>query len=248
MFDEQEDGILQVSVLDTVVSMGDLKLGDILRFTIQGVEVEARVASIRSRTTSMLYPFFYFVFPGDYLQEAPQTLFAAVTVQKDRVAGLQSKILERYPNISFINVSETAEDIEVLMLKLTSIVNFFASFSILAGILIMVSSILATRLARIRESVYYKILGTTSRFVYLVIILENGVLGLLSSLIALFISHVGSWAICHYLFEISYSPNLVASIVLGLATSSLVILTGLVSSFSIVKEKPVGFLREQEGV
>ncbi len=244
LFQDRDDTILQVSILDTVVTMGDLKLGDLLTFNIQGVEVKAQVVSIRSRTKSMLYPFFYFVFPGDYLKDAPQTFFGAVTVEKNKLAALQSKILQKYPNISFINVTETAEDIEVIMLKLSSIVNFFASFSILAGGLILVSSILATRLARIRESVYYKVLGSKTTFVYKVFIYENGVIGLCSAVIALFIAHCGSWAICHYLFEIEYFPNLLASLLLVATTVAFVVITGLLSSLAIVRQKPARFLRE----
>ncbi len=235
---------LQVSVLDSVVEMGDLKLHDMLRFNIQGVELEAEVTSIRTRTKSRFYPFFYFVFPKIYLKDAPQTFFAAIQLDKDKIATLQNKILKKYPNISFVNVSEAAEDIAGLMTKLSQIVTFFASFSILAGGLILVSSILATRLARIREFVYYTILGGTRLFVYKVCIYENGLIGLFSGMIGLVLAHCGSWALCHYLFEIPYSPNLVSSVGLIAATVVFVIVLGLLSSLSIVSQKPDRFLRE----
>ncbi len=246
LFPKKSEGktALQVSVLDTVVDMGDLQLHDRLLFNIQGVELEAEVTSVRSRTKSMLYPFFYFVFPEEYLKDAPQTLFAATQVEKEKIAPLQSQVLDKYPNISFINVSEAAEDIDGLMNKLSVIVTFFASFSILAGGLILVSSILATRLARIRESVYYTILGGTKRFVYKVCIYENGLIGFFSGVIGLVLAHCGSWALCHYLFEIPYSPNLAASVGLVALTVTFVVALGLLSSLSIVRQKPARFLRE----
>ncbi|MEE4243100.1 MAG: FtsX-like permease family protein [Desulfopila sp.] len=246
LFTSNKDGgvDLQVSILDTVTEMGDIGLGDILLFNIQGVELEARVTSVRSRTKSMLYPFFYFVFPGEYLKEAPQTFFSAVQVDQEEIAGLQRRILRQYPNISFINVSKAAEDIGVLMEKLTAIVNFFASFSLLAGGLILVSSILATRLARTREAVYYKILGGKKGFVYTVFIWENGLIGLFSAAVALVLAHCGSWALCHYLFDIPYDPDFVASVLLALMTVVVVILTGFLSSLNIVGQKPARFLWE----
>ncbi len=246
LFRSNKDGAvdLQVSILDTVTEMGDVGMNDILLFNIQGVELEARVTSVRSRTKSMLYPFFYFVFPGNYLEEAPQTFFSAVQVDKNEIAGLQSKILQKYPNISFINVSKAAEDIGVLMEKLTAIINFFASFSLLAGGLILISSILATRLARTREAVYYKILGGRKRFVYKVFIWENGLIGLFSAGVALLLAHCGSWALCRYLFDISYDPDFFASLILAAMTVVVVIVTGLVSSLNIVGQKPARFLWE----
>jgi putative ABC transport system permease protein len=246
LFLQNRDGevALQVSILDTVTEMGDVGMNDILLFNIQGVEVEARVTSVRSRTKSMLYPFFYFVFPGTYLEEAPQTFFSAVQVDKSEIAALQSRILQKYPNISFINVSKAVEDIGVLLEKLTAIINFFASFSLLAGGLILVSSILATRLARTREAVYYKILGGRKRFVYQVFVWENGLIGLFSAGVALLLAHCGSWALCHYLFDISYDPDFFASLTLAAMTVVVVILTGFVSSLNIVGQKPARFLWE----
>lgn len=246
LFEKNEEGSfdLQVSVLDTVVEMGDLRLGDRLLFNIQGVELEAKITSIRSRTKSQLYPFFYFVFPEKYLKDAPQTLFAATNVDKTKIAALQNQVLEKYPNISFINVAEAAEDIEELMAKLSEIITFFAAFSILAGGLILVSSILATRLARIRESVYYTMLGGTRSFVYTVCIYENGLIGLFSGLIGLLLAQLGSWALCHFLFEIPYDPNAFASLLLLGATVFFVVVLGLLSSLTIVNQKPARFLRE----
>lgn len=246
LFPEKKNGkpILQVSILDDVADMGDLELGDRLRFNIQGVELEATITSIRTRTQSMLFPFFYFVFPPEYLKEAPQTLFSAVTTEKEDLPLLQKKIVKRFPNISFINVAETAREIESLMLKLTSIINFFSLFSILAGCLIVVSSILATRIERTREAVYYKILGSSKAFVYRVFLFENGIIGLLSGMIALLIAHVGSWFVCHYVFEIDYSANGIASLTLLTATVILVIAVGFVSSLTIIRQKPARFLRQ----
>ncbi len=239
--------MLDVSILDTVAQMGDIDMGDVLLFNIQGVEVEARVVSIRTRTKSKLYPFFYFVFPGDTLRDAPQTFFSAVNMEKDKIAALQSRIVERYPNISFINISETAEDLEVLMGKLSRIVNFFASFSMAAGGLILVSSILATRLERTREAVYYKILGGRKSFVYRVFLYENSLIGVFSAGVALVVAHTGSWALCRYFFEIEYIPYVSATATLVLATVFLVVFVGLLSSLSIVRQKPARFLRENGG-
>jgi putative ABC transport system permease protein len=76
------------------------------------------------------------------------------------------------------------------------IIRFFAAFSIVAGILIILSSVLATRYARIQEAVYYKILGAKSTFVVAVFTFENLFLGLVSALLALVLSQTSSSIIC----------------------------------------------------
>lgn len=243
--DSEGKYFLQVSVLDMVAELGNMKLGDILDFNIQGVPLQAKITSIRTRNKSMLYPFFYFVFPEEYLNKAPQTLFAAIHVEKERIAQLEKEVVSLYPNISIINMAQTAVELGAVMTKLSGIVNFFAFFSILAGGLIIISSILATRLARVREAVYYKVLGGNSSFVVSVFFYENMLLGLLSSILGVIIAQAGSWALCRYLFEIEYSPHLLASAMLVVVTLGLVVGVGMTSSIGIIRQKPINFLREQ---
>jgi putative ABC transport system permease protein len=238
---------LQVSILDTVAGMGDMHVNDILEFNIQGVPLKARVSSIRTRTKSRLYPFFYFVFPAEFLKDAPQTFFAALHIKKEAIAPLENRIVTAFPNISFINMADTAAELGRLTRKLIAVVNFFAGFSILAGALIMVGSIFATRLARVREAVYYKILGGGSRFVLSVFIYEHLLLGLFSSALAVILAQAGSWGLCRYLFDIGYAPHLGISLLLILVTGMLVIGIGVVSSIGIIRQKPAVVLREQNG-
>lgn len=240
-----EAGVVPVSILDSVADIGDMEIGDILHFNIQGVPLTSKVVSVRSRTKSMLYPFFYFVFPENVLKAAPQTFFGALKVEKKLISQLENSIVNTFPNISTVNVAETAAELGQLMEKLTRIINFFASFSLLAGGLILVSSILATRMARIKEAVYYKILGAGAGFVLRVFFFENVLLALLSGGSAIVVAQAGSWALCRYLFKIGYSPHFAACLMLLGATICLVVALGMVSSVTIIRRKPVSFLREQ---
>ncbi|MGB3221317.1 MAG: FtsX-like permease family protein [Desulforhopalus sp.] len=237
--------LVPVSLLDTVAEMGDMKIGDLLEFNIQGVPLSAEVVSIRSRTKSILYPFFYFVFPEEDLKAAPQTFFAALKAKKDEISQLENAIVNRFPNVSTINVSETAEELGKIMHKLSAIINFFASFSILAGALILVSSVLATRMARMKEAVYYKVLGADTFFVLKVFFLENFLLALLSGGCAVLVAQAGSWGLCHFLLNIDYDPNWLASFLMLGLTIGLVVSLGLLSSLPILRQKPIRFLREQ---
>ncbi len=243
--DKKGNTYLQVSILDMVADMGDMKIGDDLEFNIQGVTLKAKITSIRTRNKSMLYPFFYFVFPEEFLQKAPQTLFAAVHVESGTIPEVEKRVVAAYPNISVINMARTAEELGVVMKKLSGIVNFFALFSILAGGLIIISSILATRMARIREAVYYKVLGARSGFVFSVFFYENLLLGFLSSALGVLLAQAGSWALCHFLFKITYNANWLASGILVVLTLLLVVTVGMTSSISIIRQKPIFFLREQ---
>ena len=236
---------LQVSVMDTVAEIRQMKIGDRITFKIQGVPLQARISSIRSRTQESIRPFFYFVFPEDALRDAPQTIFTAVRVAGQQISALQTKIVEKFPNVSVIDTTALLTVFSAIVKKLSLIIRFFAAFSTVAGMLIILSSILATRYARIQEAVYYKILGARSNFVIKVFALENLILGLVSAILALILSQAASWLICSQVLNIAYRPLIVESILLVIATVLLVVTIGLLPSVSILRKKPVVFLREQ---
>jgi putative ABC transport system permease protein len=235
----------QVSVLDTVVKMHDLKIGDRIVFLVQGIPVEAKISSIRSRTRDSLKPFFYFVFQEDTLKNAPQTIFTAVRVDKGRIAGLQNEIVDQFPNVTVIDMTATIATFAGISRKLSSAVRFFTAFGILAGLLITVSSVLATRLARAREAVYYQVLGAKSSFVVKVFGLENLIIGSLSGILAASISQAATWIIITKVFDITFRPNIGASVLLIVAATLLVIGSGLLPAWTALRQKPVVFLRQQ---
>ncbi|MCP3954686.1 MAG: FtsX-like permease family protein, partial [Desulfobacterales bacterium] len=236
----------QVSVLDTVVRMRKIEVGEILDFNIQGVPLRARVSSIRTRTRESIKPFFYFVFPKEVLAPAPQTFFAATRVEKERISNLQNQVVARFPNISVIDITETARVFSKVMHKLSTIIRFFTSFSIVAGLLIMISAIFATRATRMREAVYFKILGATRGFVRRVFAFENIFIGALSAVLALVIAHVAGYVICSRILDIPYRPFIGDSLVMLVLPVAVVIFVGMGASRTILNKKPVSYLRGQE--
>lgn len=236
---------VQVSVLDTFAEANGIKIGDRIAFNIQGVPLDTTVVSIRTRTKELIQPFFYFVFEEKVLKAAPQTVFTAVRIPPREISAIQNRMVASFPNVSVIDLTETVQVFARVLGKLSGITRFFTLFSIIAGVLILVSSVLATRFVRIQETVYFKILGARRGFILKVLTLENGMLGLFSGLIALLLSQAGSWTICRWIFDIAYHPFPLWSLLMIFSTLVLVVAVGLLSSLSILRQKPVIFLREQ---
>ena len=238
-------GEVPVSVLDTVAENGNIKIGDLLVFKVQGIPLKARVTSMRTRTESKVRPFFYFVFQEKSFKDAPQTLFSAVKIDRTKLTTIQNTLTARLPNISVIDIGSTIEILGRIMHKMSSIIQFFTSFSIVAGLLIIISSIFATRLTRIREAVYFKILGAKGSFVVKVFTYENLIIAFFSASLATLISHVASWIICSQVLNIPYQPFLGSTVIMIAATLVLVIGVGLGASVSILQQKPIAYLRDE---
>jgi len=236
---------VQVSIMDAVTEMRNINIGDTIAFQIQGVPLEARVSSIRSRSNESFSPFFYFVFEEEVLKEAPQSVFTALRVAPDQIGQLRSRIVTQFPNISVIDLSESLQVFGQLLKRLSKIIRFFSLLSIAAGILILVSAIYATRAARVTESVYYKILGARRRFVTRVFAMENFLMASVSGLLALLTAQTATYLSCRFFFDIPYRPFLATCLIMLVVTIAVVVAIGLISSLSILKKKPVTYLREQ---
>lgn len=235
----------QVSVMDTVAKRKQMKIGDRIVFRIQGVPLEAVISSVRSRTRETMKPFFYFVFEKTALKQVPQTIFTAVKIEEKRIPEIQNRIVTLFPNVSVIDLSATLRSFAEITRKLSNIIRFFTAFSILAGLLIIISAVFATRFARTRESVYYRVLGAKSTFVLKVFSLENIALGIVSAMMAFIFSQIISWIITTRVFDVEYQLFVFDGIMLIVVTVLLVVVVGLLPARSILKYKPVKFLREQ---
>ena len=239
-----QDGA-QVSIADEMLEARAFKLGDRITFRIQGVPLEATITSIRTQTEESMQPFFMFVFPPAALQAVPQSIFTAIHAPPAAIQALQNRVVATFPNITVIDATQAIANLASIADRLTQVIRFFTAFSILAGVLIVISSVFATRLARIQEAAYYKVLGATRRFVLTVFTLENLLLGLVSALLALLMAQTGSWIICRWFFEIEYHPAAGSSLLLVALTMLLVTTVGLLASLSILRSKPITYLREQ---
>ncbi len=249
LFDEKRvvPPLVEVSLLDTIAEFGDIKRGDRLVFNIQGVELEALVTTIRSRTKSKLHPFFYFVFSEEVLKAAPQTYFGALHLDAEDIAPTIDRVVGELPNVSAINVSETADRFAKLLTRLADSVIFFSSFSMAAGCLILIGALLATRLARIREAAYYKMLGADSGFVLRMVIYEHVLLSLVCAVIGFGCAIAASWVICRMVFEISYLVPYGDLLLIFGGAVLLVTLIGSVGSLNVIRRRPIDFLRQDEG-
>ena len=236
---------VQVSVLDTVLKMKKMNVGDLITFNIQGVPVDGRISSIRTRTKTSIQPFFYFVFPEDALKDAPQTIFTAVRAKKGEIPKIQNRIASIFPNVSVIDMTEVVSLFSRVMGRLSVIARFFTIFSVIAGVLIIISSAFATRYARIQEAVYFKILGAKGSFILKLFTVESLLIGLISALLAIVYSQVVSWIVCMKILDVSHALFIGPSLLMVLITIILVTITGMLASVSILKQRPVAFLREE---
>ena len=131
-------GLPEVSVEYRYADRMGLKIGDTLTFEILGVEIQGRVTSLRKiKWTSFLPNFFITVQPG-VLDDAPQSYLLAIKkLPFKEQLRTQDLVVEKFSNISIINVTELVEKIMNMFSTMSIAIKMMAILCIIVGFFVI---------------------------------------------------------------------------------------------------------------
>lgn len=222
-----------------------VKVGDVILWDVQGVEVPSRVTSLREVTWARFEPNFFAVFSPPSLQKAPKQFVLLASVQGNEVvAALQRDIVSRFPNVSSLDLSLIKETVARIVEKVSTAIRFMALFSLAMGIPVLFSAVAASRRDRIREAVLLKTLGATRGQIVRILLAEYALLGLLGSLTGMVLAIGGGWALTRFVFDNTFSPALGPALAIAAAMLGLTVSIGLLAGRDVFRETPMTALRE----
>ncbi|MDV2859784.1 FtsX-like permease family protein [Psychrobacter sp. CAM01] len=194
-----------LSILDTAADLLNVGMGDEIVFNIQGIELTGEITSIRSRFERGPSPYFYFLFEPSVLSSAPQIQFATAHIPEDRIAEVQGQLVRKFPAVTTIDGTAIAEQVQDLVVQMSRLVYVFTLLALLTGVMVLISSLLSTSQDRMTESASFRLLGMQKRDLYMLNILEIGVLGVSAAVFAMTIASVGAWFVITQWFDLRYS-------------------------------------------
>ena len=197
--------VAPLSILDTAASLLNVGMGDQVRFNIQGIEIVGQITSIRSRYEKGPSPYFYFLFEPEVLAAAPQIQFATAHVAADDIPKLQGQLVREFPAVTTIDGTAIAEQVQELVVQMSRLVYVFTLLALLTGIMVLISSLLSTSQDRMKDSASFRLLGMQKRDLYMLNILELGILGISAALFAVIIANIGTWAAITQWFNLRFS-------------------------------------------
>ncbi len=203
--DATNEQIKPLSILDTAAGMLNVGMGDQVRFNIQGIEIIGQITSIRTRYERGPSPYFYFLFEPSVLSAAPQIQFATSHVLESEIPELQGKLVREFPAVTTIDGTAIAKQIQELVVQMSRLVYVFTLLALLTGVMVLISSLLSTSQDRMKDSASFRLLGMQKRDLYMLNILELGVLGISAATFAVVIASVGAWAAITQWFNLQFS-------------------------------------------
>jgi putative ABC transport system permease protein len=237
----------EISIEEAISKELKVGIGDTMTFDILGTPIAARITSIRHVDWRNARTGFLIVFRPGALDDAPQMFISAINGPPPGTARaqMQRNLVEKYPNVSAIDVLDILEVARSIVDNVSLAVTFVGGFVFLSGMLILIGSIAMTKYHRLYESAILKTLGAKRKLIVYTIFVEYGVLGLLAGIIGSAAAVGLSWAISKYGLEITwtFAPGINLAGV-GL-TFLFVIAVGVLSSWDVMIRKPLGILRAE---
>jgi putative ABC transport system permease protein len=235
----------EISLEEGIAKELDVKLGDVIAWNVQGVEIPTRITSLRKVVWTRFEPNFFVVFPPPMLQAAPkQYLLLAQVRDPEAVTLLQREVVNRFSNISSIDLTAIKRTVDRIVEKVSLAIRFMALFSLAVAVPVLFSAVSATRRARVREGVLLKTLGATRGQIARILLAEYSLLGVLGGFTGMLLSIAGGWAVVRYIFKTPFAPALLPLAAIAVAVVGLTLLIGLLAGRDVFRETPIAALRE----
>ncbi|MBF0127965.1 MAG: FtsX-like permease family protein, partial [Magnetococcales bacterium] len=178
-----------------------LKIGDEISFDILGVEVAARVSSLREVQWSDMGLNFFVVFSPAVLQGAPFSWLGSVVVEPSREEEFRAALVRRFPNVSTLAVREVMEAAQAMLARLIDSVRLAGAMAAMAGLTALGVTVTLTRRRRAREAAIRRLLGATRGELARTALVEYLLLGVIASLAGVAVGHGVTGGVTWLLFK-----------------------------------------------
>jgi putative ABC transport system permease protein len=185
-----------------------------------------------------------FMLPSRQLKDEQATWYGGAHIDPKQVATMERALFVAYPTVTVINLADVLDRIESVVDQITFVVRFLAGFSILAGLMILASSIASARFRRMREAVVLKTLGATRMRIVRTFSVEFSVLGLLAGSVGVVFANLLTRVLLRKL-EVGFHIDWYATLFALVGTAALATATGWIASYRILGLRPLEVLREE---
>ena len=219
--------------------------GDTIEWDIWKHAIRARVACIERTESIRMSARFEFIFNLGQLEGLPAIYYGSARVRPADVPSLQRVMYQRFPTVTVVNVADVMQIIDDVVQRIAMVIRFISAFTILAGAVMVASSVAGTRFRRMREVVILKTLGATRRRIAWIFSVEFLALGLVAGLMGSLLASGFSALLLKRLLDIEFRLDPQAAAFALVLSSLLAAGAGWAASFRILGRKPLEILREE---
>jgi putative ABC transport system permease protein len=205
---EVSQGRPQLSVEVEFAERSEFKIGDVLKFDVQGVVIEAEIANLRRVRWTDFNPNFFISFQAGVLEDAPKTWLANLQVPDTERGQWQGELIRRFPDISVIDVGQTLGRIAQMLGALTGPASLSAGLAVVFAALILLALIWFSAHSRQSELQLYRVLGADPARVKGLLTAELTLASFCGAVLGTTLGALASWWVSVAWFELDWSLDL----------------------------------------
>jgi putative ABC transport system permease protein len=152
-------------------------------------------------------------------------------------------VTNRFPNVSTVRVKDAIQQVQTLLASLAKGVSAASLVTILAGLLVLAGAIAAGNRARIYDATILKVLGATRARIALVYLIEYGVLGAATGIIALGAGTLAAWVIAASILDVPFAFDAQAVLLTVVGGAAATLVFGLLGAVGALGSRPARRLR-----
>ena len=234
-----------VAVRDDAAETLDISVGDELQWIVGADTVTAKVAAIVRMESIRMGSNAYFTLSPEALEGRPAIYFGGVRIAPEKAVELQRDAFAKFPTVMLINAADVLSIVQDVVDQIALVVQFVSAFSILGGIIILSSSVVATRFRRIRETAILKTLGATRRKVAQIFAVEFLILGLVAGAMGSLLASGFAALLLKNVLDAGFDFDVAANLTTVIATAAVANLAGWLASYRVLDQKPLEALRHE---
>ncbi|HEY3992993.1 MAG TPA: FtsX-like permease family protein [Ktedonobacteraceae bacterium] len=167
----------------------------------------------------------------------------SLKVDPAQVPALRKRLSQSVPSALIFSAVDIDTLVNQVLGNLVIMLTAISSLAMLAGLIIMANAVALAMLERRREIGILKAVGHTSRSILVIVLIENGLVGLLGAFIAMLLAVGAVTALSKFVFatDLNIGTGLVGLIVL--ITTLLTMLVALLVAWRAVRVRPLEVLR-----
>jgi putative ABC transport system permease protein len=183
------EGLAEISLETRYAKRLGVEIGDTMTFEILGVEVQGKVTSLRKVKWNSFLPNFFITLQPGVLEDAPQTYLATVkSIDFDNQLRVQDLIVDKFPNVSILNVTELVTKILGLFKTMSVAIKLMAYLCIIVGFFVIYAIIQNQIRKRTYDIALVKSFGGSSSFLVKQFLAEYLLMSIFATIIGSFFS------------------------------------------------------------
>jgi putative ABC transport system permease protein len=187
-----------------------------------------------------------FILSPGTLDNLSAVYYGAIRVKPENAGALRARIFQQFPTVTVINAADILEIIQGVVDRVSLATRFVSGFAIFGGLIVLASSIAATRYRRIREVAILRTVGATRGTLIRMFCAEFAVVGSAAGLIGGLLAAAASAILVGQLLDTPYKFSWMPVFVTAAITCMLTVLTGWLANYGVLGRKPLDILRQIE--